>query len=104
MNLVEITSDIFGDNLDLLKKASTDDAALNEVKRSMLSNEWSEALRPYKLVSDDLTVSDDVVMMRGRPVVPAKLRTVAMTRAHKSHSNAAGMKHILRKSLWWPSL
>ena len=96
-----------------LQQASAKDPAIQKLLR-MLSGEgfpssageMSPDLRQYWQVRDDLhpNTSGNIVMYKGRPVIPTPLRDRVISTLHSAHQGTTGMKLRAERSCFWPGI
>ena len=69
-------------------------------------NKWdSPAVKDYKHVKDELSVSSHGLILRGnRIVVPHSLRLRSVDIAHESHLGIQKTKALLREKVWFPQI
>lgn len=103
--LEEYTGD--GLTMQKLKEATREDPILQSVIEMIKSKaNWqkSQEFWPYKLVSEELSVSDGLVMRGDRIVIPKKLQSKVIEIAHSSHQGIVKTKSFLRETVWFPGL
>ena len=62
-------------------------------------------LREYYNVRDELTVTDDNNLLRGKNVViPASLINQVVELAHEGHQGIIKTKELLRSKVWFPQM
>ena len=62
-------------------------------------------LTPYQSIRNELTVSDNGIVLRGnRLVMPRKLRNQTLNIAHGQHQGIVKTKILLRTKVWWPGI
>ncbi|XP_017304264.1 uncharacterized protein K02A2.6-like [Diaphorina citri] len=69
-------------------------------------NVWKTSdLIEYKKIRDELTVTDDGILLRGRRIViPQKLQARTLYFAHKGHFGVVRTKQLLRGKVWFPGM
>ncbi|KAI5718631.1 hypothetical protein M8J77_024284 [Diaphorina citri] len=69
-------------------------------------NVWKTSdLIEYKKIRDELTVTDDGILLRGRRIViPQKLQARTLYFAHKGHFGLVKTKQLLRGKVWFPGM
>lgn len=101
--------------LQEIQRETLKDTILQQVSAHIINNSWrfitdrspgAAALKPYKLVSDELTVStgNDIILRGTRIVIPAALQQRALQIAHESHQGMAKTKALLREKVWFPTI
>ena len=102
--------------LEDIKKATLEDATLQEAIRMIRENRWhkineienphidKDELKMLRNVKDELTVSsqNDVLLRNTRIVIPRKLRPDAISLAHIGHQGLVKTKSLLREKVWFP--
>ena len=65
-----------------------------------------ESLQPFRKILDQLTVSDEGLIMKGEKIVlPEALHNLALKKAHQgAHPGMSGMKRRLRNHFWFPKM
>lgn len=58
----------------------------------------------YKLVKDELAVSDGILIRGARIVVPSCLREQVLKLGHEGHPGISVMKSRMRTKVWWPKI
>ena len=62
-------------------------------------------LRQYYNVRDELTVTDDNILLRGKNVViPVSLINQVVALAHEGHQGIVKTKELLRSKVWFPTM
>ena len=89
-----------------LKAESRTDDVLQNV-RQYLKTKWPseipDAISAYYRVRNELSVVDDVTVMRGtRAVIPKTLQQRVLQIAHEGHPGIVRMKQRCRATVWWP--
>lgn len=87
-----------------IKSASTSDEEITSVIKALQSNEWTPKLLSYKLIKDELAVSDGILIRGTRIVIPFELRDRTLTLGHEGHPGMSVMKSRLRTKVWWPKI
>lgn len=87
-----------------IKSSSLNDEEIGNVIKALQSNEWTPALLSYKLIKDELAVSDGILIRGTRIVIPLELRDLTLTLGHEGHPGISVMKARLRMKVWWPSI
>ena len=62
------------------------------------------AIKPFKNVSDYLTICEGCVMYRDRVFIPLKLRGKVLEQFHSDHPGIVAMKSIVRSLVWYPGI
>ena len=81
-------------------------SSLAECIRDGRISEDDESLKSYRKVFDELTLSDEELILRGeRIVLPASLHDLALEKAHQGgHPGMNGLKRSLRSHFWFPKM
>lgn len=66
--------------------------------------QWTDSIKEYRRFHEDLTVSDGVVLFKGRIVVPTVLRGDVMSSLHRAHQGSTSMGLRAGGSVWWPGI
>ena len=62
-------------------------------------------LREYYSVRDELTVTDDNILLHGKNVViPASLINQVVALAHEGYQGIVKTKELLRSKVWFPQM
>ena len=70
------------------------------------ASEMSPELRQFWQVRNDLhpSTTGDMVMYKGRPVIPTLLRDRVISTLHSAHQGTTGMKLRAERSCFWPGI
>ena len=96
-----------GLTMEAVNKATKEDSTLQTVMKMITGEqEWkkSDELWPYKLVKDELSISNGLVLRGDRIVIPKKLQNKTIQIAHRSHQGIVKTKALLRETIWFPGL
>lgn len=88
---------------DIQKETARDDQ-LQLVIRSLPTGKKQDCPRPYRMVWQELSVCDDMLLRGNRLVIPQKLRGKVLDLAHEGHQGIVRTKQKLRSSVWWPGV
>lgn len=77
---------------------------MQQVIASLESGVWTEDLRMYSAVKNELEVIAGVVVRDGLAVIPPKLRSKALQIAHKGHLGRDKTKSVLKDRVWFPKM
>ena len=84
------------------------DATLQRILWRVVSGDWSDCSqmeKPFKCVSERLTVNDGVLYNRSRLFIPAKLRAAAFSICHNDvHCGVHSTHRRMQASSWWPNM
>ena len=86
------------------------DDDLQTVWSAVEGNDWDTVKRTvkdgkiYASVKEQLSTDRGVVTKTGAIVLPASLRSKALSIAHSGHPGTTAMKSILRARVWWPKM
>ena len=64
----------------------------------------SEDLRPYKLVRSELSVTNGILLIGSRIVVPKALQNRVVNISHEGHKSIVKTKQLLRSAVWFPGM
>ena len=85
-----------------VKEEFSKDLELQDVAQWLEKPEkWPTHIAKYQPFQQDLYIQDGLLMKREKMVLPFKLRSRALSLAHRSHPGMSTMKHFLRQGLWW---
>ena len=95
-----------------VKQATEDDDMMQRVIKLCCNGRWFQIqktdvamLREYYSVRDELTVTDDNILVRGKNVViPASLINQVVALAHEGHQGIVKTKELLRSKVWLPQM
>lgn len=93
-----------------IRKATKYDPVLSRVVDMVVSGQFvgtdrqTEALAPYYMRRDELTVAQGCLLWGSRVVVPPTLRPQLLKELHAGHPGVVKMKAIARSHIWWPGL
>ena len=88
-----------------IKSWTSRDPLLSKVRKMILQG-WqvssNEALRPFQLRKDELSVEDGCILWGSRVVVPPPGRVKVINELHSAHPGISRMKSLARSYVWWP--
>ena len=87
-----------------IQMATTKDDQLQLVVRSLPSGKKQDCPRAYRMVWQELSVCDGMLLRGDRLVVPETLRGKVLDLAHEGHQGVVRTKQKLRSSVWWPGV
>ena len=96
--------------MEEFKEASAHDETLKKIVLGIQSNQtevWKKdpELLPYYYIRHELTIWDNVCILRGdRTVIPKLLQSKFLHMAHEGHSGMVKTKQKLRDRCWFPKL
>ena len=96
-----------GLTLDEIRKHTAEDPLMQKLAKAITNQKWfylEENLKPFKIVNDQLTIKDGIILRGDRLVVPAQLQKKAIKIAHRSHQGIVKTKSLLRETLWFPGI
>ena len=68
-------------------------------------NDRNIDLTPCKSIRNELTVSDNGIVLRGnRLAMPKKLKSHTLNITHAQHQGIVKTKTLLRTKVWWPGI
>ena len=65
-------------------------------------SELPSDIYPYWAVRDNLSVCDNILIYKNRPIIPKPLRSEVIEHLHSAHQGVTGMK--ARACLYWPAM
>ena len=101
---------------DEIKNATARDKTLQKVIELHNSGRWFEIkflqdselnfdeIQEFNNISDELTVSDGVLLRGHLIVIPEELRDKAVSLAHEGHQGMSRTKSFLRSKIWFPGI
>ena len=99
---------------DLLPKAVTipmiqtelrKDQILLDLKEDIVINKYCRnSLPQYKIVFDELTVVNDIIMRDNKIVIPPSLYADVIGLAHEGHAGCDKTLNLLRETCWFPGM
>ena len=93
----------------VLKSRILEDQQLSKVVQYLKST-WparsnlSEDLHTYWEKKDELSYEEEILLWRGRLVIPASLQENVLFILHEGHPGASAMRSVARLNVWWPSM
>ena len=95
-----------------VKQATENDDMMQRVIALCRNGRWFQIqktdvamMREYYNVRDELTVTDDNILLRGKNVViPASLINQVVALAHEGHQGIVKTKELLRSKVWFPQM
>ena len=95
-----------------VKQATENDDMMQRVIALCRNGRWFQIqktdvamMREYYNVRDELTVTDDNILLRGKNVViPASLINQVVALAHEVHQGIVKTKELLRSKVWFPQM
>ena len=98
------------ERLDDLKKATTSDGTMNNLKK-MINDGWPERksnvpeeLKVFFNYRDELNISDEMVFKGEQVMIPHSLRDDFKRRLHTSHLGVDSMLRRARACVYWPRM
>jgi RNase H-like domain found in reverse transcriptase/Integrase zinc binding domain len=91
-----------------IARATEEDKILREVRRNV-QHGWPEkwkddALQPYYVRRNDLSIEQNCVLWGQRVLVPAALQKEILKLLHSQHNGIVRMKLLARSCCWWPKM
>lgn len=62
----------------------------------------SAELKPYKSISDQISVVNGLLLRGNRIIIPQPLRKTMLEKLHSSHQGVTKCRERARQSVWWP--
>ena len=87
-----------------IQEATRRDDELQAVMKCLPQGRATECPKPYRPVSHELCMYDDMLLRGHRLVVPAALRKQVLQLAHEGHQGMVRTKQRLRSKVWWPGV
>lgn len=92
-------------SLDAIREATKDDPELNKVLENLKTQQWQgEQMRPYKLVREEISSVDGLLLRCDRIIIPQNLRRAVIERAHRGHQGICKTKAFVRETAWFPGV
>ena len=94
-------------SIDDIRAAASNDSIYQIVLKAIHDNQWplhrDDELSAYYRIRNELTVTDDDVILRGRRIIiPSSLRDHVINLAHEGHQGIVKTKQLLRTKVWFP--
>jgi hypothetical protein len=64
--------------------------------------DWPEALKDFATHREALTITDNVVLFKGRPLIPPALRKEVIDLLHQGHQGITAMTGHAEQTVYWP--
>ena len=98
--------------IDDVKQAAENDDMVQRVIALCRNGRWFQikktdvaTMREYYNVRNELTVTDDNILLRGKNVViPASLINQVVALAHEEHQGIVKTQELLRSKVWFPQM
>ena len=68
------------------------------------AGDWLQTTREYHMKHASYTVVDNTVLVDGKAIIPAGMRSQMLTALHRSHAGINGMKDRARDAMFWPGM
>ena len=68
------------------------------------AGDWPWVLREYFVKHAYYTVIGNTVLIDGRAIIPAGVRSQMLSALHRSHGGVKGMKARAKDAMFWPGL
>ena len=94
-------------SLSEIREASLIDPEIMAVREALTSGKWEHnpLLKPYKLITTELSVKNDILLRQNRIVVPVSLRQRMFNIIHETHGlGIVKTKQNMRTKTWWPGV
>ena len=94
----------------MIDKDSAKDPAIEELKQlvdegaSKDAGDWPRVLREYFVKHSYYTVIGNTVLIDGRAIIPAGVRSQMLSAPHRSHGGVEGMKARAKDAMFWPRM
>ena len=87
--------------IEEIQQAFVEYEELTQIRNHLKENQPHKLPPQYKLVAEELCVTDQNILLRGnRMVLPTKLRQKAIRLAHEDHARMTKCKQRIRSKLW----
>lgn len=93
--------------LSEIRSASLSDPEIMAVREALSSGRWDQnpLLKPYRLITTELSVKNDILMRKSRIVIPLALRQRMFNIIHETHGlGIVKTKQHMRQKTWWPGV
>lgn len=82
------------------------DDTLSKLIEQIKNGKWSrdETLKPFKAVTDELSVYEGVILRGNRIVVPSWLQKKILKLSHETHQGIVKTKQFPRSRFFWPGM
>lgn len=87
-----------------MKTCSTEDQEIQKVTNALKTDIWPADLIRYKIIKDELALTDGILIRGSRIVVPKSMRNRVLCLGHEGHPGMSVMKSRLRAKIWWPRI
>lgn len=106
-NVIQLVTTETALTLQEIKRHSSNDVLIRELRENILSEKWSSTTSEGKhffKMKDELSCYGDLVLRQDRIVLPEALREKALKLAHENHPGMTRTKQTLREKYYWPGL
>ena len=93
--------------LQEIKDATATDETLQNLARVITTQKWHEVGKDvghYQQIKQELSVSNGVILVGTRIIVPGRLQQRVIMLAHSGHQGIDKTKRFLRDSVWFPGI
>ena len=90
-----------------VREATKQDPKMLQIMNTIRSGKWESRepdLKTYKMVKDELSIVNGLILRGDRIVIPPKLQKRAIQIAHRSHQGIVKTKNLLRETIWFPGI
>ena len=94
-------------DIDKIRHVTLMDDTLNLVIKALKDNSWpknSLSLHPFSKILQELCVKNNILLKKGKIVLPKTLHKKALSLVHQNHWGIEKTKQMIRKSFWWPKM
>ena len=108
--LMTVSSSLQPVDLSSVTAASREDTTIRAVVNMVNTafpaspDELDPAVRDFWRIRRDLSASGDVLLYKGRLVIPAALRSRVLAALHSAHQGVTGMRLRAERSFFWPHM
>ena len=96
---------------ETIEEETANDVILQNVMKCIASQKWSDLdydsssdYKTFHRLSNELCISDGLLLRGERIVIPDKLRERIIELAHTSHQGIVKTKQFLRETVWFPGI
>ena len=87
-----------------IQKETNMDKTLSLLKKCIHTNKLKPELKDYHKVHNDISVSNELVMLNNKIIIPSSLQQTVLKLAHEGHQGMVRTKQRLRSKVWWPKM
>ena len=92
-----------------IKEAQEEDPVCRQIKTYCLhgwpdNHSLNDAMKPYWLSRDELSVMQDILLKASRILVPSSMHLEILDNIHEGHQGITKCHQWTKSSVWWPGL